>query len=353
MKSLRILLLFDLSVKIAPEDYKLYWDTPDWKTEKDIKNTLKKLGHEVIPLGIYNDIEPIIQTVQKEKPDLVFNMSEAFSGNRDFEPDMTSLLQLMGVPFTGAGPLGLRLCKDKGLTKIILNYHNIRTPQFLMIKKAAPQKSLKEFTFPAFVKPLQLESSEGISQSSYVENEKDALARIKFVHESLGVDAIIEEYIEGRELYVSVLGNEKLTVFPPRELFFKEVPEDEPKFATYRSKWDKEYRKKWGIDTGYVKSMPEGLQKNINETCKKIYKLLSIQGYGRIDLRVKQNGEIYFIEANPNPSIGKNEDYSLSASRDGVSYDELLSKIISLAMHKVPVNAQSHGQSRSQATAAA
>jgi D-alanine-D-alanine ligase len=336
MKSLRILLLFDLSVKIAPEDYKLYWDTPDWKAEKDIKVSLKKLGHEVISLGVFNDIEPIIQTVQNEKPDLVFNMSEAFSGNRDLEPDMTSLLQLMGVPFTGATALGLRLCKDKGLTKIILNYHRIRTPHFLIAKKSSPPKSLKKFKFPAFIKPLQLESSEGISQSSYVENEKDALARLKFVHENLGVDAIIEEFIAGREIYVSVLGNEKLTVFPPRELFFKEVPEDEPKFATYRSKWDKDYRKKWGIDTGYVKSMPESLQKNINETCKKIYKLLSIQGYGRIDLRVKDNGEIYFIEANPNPSIGKNEDYALSAARDGLTYEDLLSKIIALALQKAP-----------------
>jgi D-alanine-D-alanine ligase len=344
MKSLRILLLFDLSIKIASEDYKLYWETPDWKTEKDIKNNLKKLGHEVIALGVFNDIEPIILTIQKEKPDLVFNLSEAFSGNRDFEPDMTSLLQLMKVPFTGAGPLGLRLCKDKGLTKIILNYHGILTPQFLVAKKSAPPKTLKDFIFPAFIKPLQLESSEGISQSSYVENEKDALARVKFVHENLGVDAIIEEFISGRELYVSVLGNEKLTVFPPRELFFKEVPDDEPKFATYKSKWDKDYRKKWGIDTGYVKSMPEGLQKNINETCKKIYKLLSIHGYGRIDLRIKENGEIYFIEANPNPSIGKNEDYALSALREGLSYEDLLSKIISLALQKTPAF-QTHSSS--------
>lgn len=346
MKSLKILLLFDLSVKISPDDYKEYWDTPDWKTEKDVKNTLKKLGHEVIPLGVFNDIEPILQTVQKEKPDLVFNMIEAFSGNRDLEPDMTSLLQLMGVHFTGASPLGLRLCKDKGLTKIILNYHRIRTPDFLIAKKSSPPKSLKKFKFPAFIKPLQLESSEGISQSSYVENEKEALARVKFVHESLGVDAIVEEYIEGRELYVSVLGNEKLTVFPHRELFFKEVPDDEPKFATYRSKWDKDYRKKWGIDTGYVKNMPESLQKKINETCKKIYKLLSIEGYGRIDLRIKESGEIYFIEANPNPSIGKNEDYALSATRDGLSYDDLLSRIISLALQRATTSVASVGSSR-------
>lgn len=331
MKSLKILLLFDLSVNINPAQYQDYWNTPDWKTERDVKNTLKKLGHQVIPLGVHNDIAPIIQMVNEQKPDLVFNMSEAFSGNREHEPDLAALLQLMKIPFTGANPFGLSLCKDKGLTKVILAYHGIMVPRFIVAKKSRPLKSLKNFQFPAFIKPLQLESSEGISQFSYVESEKAALARVKFIHERLGVDAIIEEFIEGREVYVSVLGNEKLAVFPPRELFFKDVPADEPKFATYRSKWDPEYRKKWGIDTNWAGRMPETLEKKINELCKKVYRLLNIQGYGRIDLRIKENGDIYFIEANPNPSIGKNEDYALSANKAGLEYEDLIAKIVSLA----------------------
>lgn len=332
MKALKILLLFDLSVDIPSEEYSEYWKNPDWKTEKDIKDVLTKLGHEVIPLGIHNDIELLLKTVQVLKPDLVFNLTEAFGGNRDFEPNMTALLQLIGVPFTGTSPLGLQLCKNKGLTKMILGHHRIRTPRFVIAKKSRPLRSLKKFQFPAFIKPLQLESSEGISQLSYVENEKDALARMKFVHERLGVDAIIEEYIDGRELYVSVLGNEKLVAFPPRELFFKQVPEDEPKFATFKSKWDPEYRKKWGIDSGWVAPMPEATQKRLIEVCKKIYRLLHIQGYGRIDLRVRDNGEIYFIEANPNPSIGKQEDYALSAGKGGMDYEDLIAKIVSLAV---------------------
>lgn len=332
MKSLKVVLLFDLSVKLSPEEYADYWKTPDWKTEKDVKNALTKLGHEVIPCGIYDNIEPLLHIVQEQKPDLVFNLSEAFNGNRDFEPNMTALMQLIGVPFTGAGPMSLQLCKDKGLTKVILGYHRIRTPRFVVAKKSHPPRSLKKFQYPAFIKPLQLESSEGISQVSYVENEKDALARVKFIHDRLEVDAIIEEFIDGRELYVSVLGNEKLAVFPPRELFFKEIPDDEPKFATFRSKWDQEYRRKWGIDTGWAAAMPEPTQKKLNDVCKKIYRLLHIQGYGRIDLRIKENGEIYFIEANPNPSIAKQEDYALSANKGGLEYDDLIAKIISLAL---------------------
>lgn len=332
MKSLKILLLFDLSVDIKPEEYDQYWSNPDWKTEKEVRKTLIDLGHNVVPYGIHNDIEPFLKLVRTEKPDLIFNMSEAFSGKRDLEPNMTALLQLMGVPFTGAGPMSLQLCKDKGLTKVILDYHGVLTPKFQVVKKSKNVASLKNFQFPAFVKPLKLESSEGISQNSYVENEKEALARVQFIHEKLGVDAIIEEFIDGREVYVSILGNEKLNVFPPRELFFKQVPEDEPKFATYRTKWDASYRKKWGIDSGWAAKMTEAEEKKLQDTCKKIYRLLQIQGFGRIDLRIKENGDIYFIEANPNPSIAKKEDYALSANKAGMDYEDLISKIVSLSL---------------------
>ncbi len=331
MKSLKIVLLFDISINIEPKDYGEYWNNPDWKTEKDIKNTLTKLGHQVIPFGIHDDIEPLLNLIKEEKPDLVFNLSEAFSGRRDFEPNLTALLQLIGMPFTGAGPMSLQLCKDKGLTKIILGYHQIKTPQFVVAKKGKSITSIKNFQFPAIVKPLQLESSEGISQDSYVDNEKDAIARIKFIHERYGVDVIVEEFIDGREIYVSILGNEKLSVFPPREMIFKQIPDDEPKFATYRSKWDQDYRKKWGIDSDWAKELPESTHKKINDVCKKIYRLLNIQGFGRIDLRVKGD-DIYFIEANPNPSIARKEDYALSASKGGVEYEELISRIISLSL---------------------
>lgn len=333
MKSLKVLLLFDLSINLSREEYADYWHTPDWKTERDVRNTLIKLGHEVIPLGIYDDIEPFIKIVKDQKPDLVFNMSEAFSGKRNFEPNLTALMELVGVPFTGAGPMSLQICKDKGLTKSILGYHEISTPKFLVAKKSRPfpLSALRKFPFPAFIKPLQLESSEGIAQMSYAANEKEALARVKYIHDKLGVDAIVEEFIDGREVYVSILGNDKLSVFPARELFFKQVPDNEPKFATFKSKWDREYRKKWGIDSGWVNELPESTQKKLNDVCKKIYRLLNIQGFGRIDLRIRGE-EIYFIEANPNPSIAKKEDYALSANKAGVEYEELISRIVSLSL---------------------
>jgi D-alanine-D-alanine ligase len=190
---------------------------------------------------------------------------------------------------------------------------------------------LRHIEYPAFIKPLQLESSEGISQYSFAPTEKDALSRMKYVHERLGVDAIIEEYIEGRELYVSILGNEKLTVMPIRELLFREVPEGEPKFATFKAKWSEDYRKRWGISSDYAQGLDPALEARILEACKRIYRHLKMRSYGRIDLRVKANGEIYFIEANPNPSIAADEDFALSAAKAGIPYEELIAKILSLS----------------------
>lgn len=331
MKSLKIILLFDLLVDLKPDDYKEYWGNPDWKTEKDVKTALTKLGHEVIPLGIFNDIEPFVELIKANKPDLVFNLSEAFAANRDFEPNIVALLEMLQVPFTGAGHKSLLLCKDKGLTKIILNHHEIKTPEFLVFERSRAFPSLINFKYPAFIKPLQLESSEGISQVSYAENEKDVLTRVEFIHEKLGADAIVEEFIDGREIYMSVIGNDKLSVFPPREMFFKQVPEDEPKFATYKSKWDKDYRKKWGIDSGWADEISEDLIKKLTTVSKKIYRTLEIKGFGRIDFRIRDQ-DIYFIEANPNPSIGIEEDYALSAHKSGMTYDELIAKIISLSI---------------------
>ena len=331
-KSLTILLLFDLSIDLKPENYSDYWKTKEWKPEADVRDVLLKQGHDVIPLGIHDSIDELLQTLQERKPDLVFNMSEAFANNRDFEPNLVALLELLKVPYTGSSSAGLRLCKNKGISKEILGYNHIHIPHFFIAKRSHPPRSLKKLSYPVFVKPLEAEASEGISQGSLVHTEQEALERIHYIHIRLKTDALVEEYIDGRELYVSIIGNEKLTVFPPRELFFAQVPLGKPKFATYRAKWDDHYRKKWGIRSGVAKALPLIAEKHLYEFCKKVYRHLGIQGYGRIDLRIKENGEIFFIEANPNPSIGKDEDFALSAAKGGLDYSELIAKILTLAL---------------------
>lgn len=331
-KKLTILLTFDLSFPMKPEEYEAYFQTEDWKSMAQVYRVLKKLGHEVKPFGIHNDIRPFIEEVEATKPDLVFNLSEAFADDRDFEPHLVALFELLNLRYTGAGAAALRLCKDKSLTKKILSFHGIAVPHFVVSKVQRPLKSLgDDFPYPAIVKPLKLEASEGISQYSIVKNEKEAIERIDYIHEKFNVDAIVEEYIDGREIYVSVLGNERVQVFPPRELVFREVPEGEPKVATYQAKWNDRYRKKWGIEGRFARGLSESDVKSIQDTAKNIYEALNLNGYARIDLRVREDGKIYFIEANPNPSIAREDDFALSAAKAGIEYDHLINKMIGLA----------------------
>src|SRR6185369_17580122 len=177
------------------------------------------------------------------------------------------------------------------------------------------------------------EASFGIAQASFVENDEQFKERVQFIHEKHGHDVIAEEYIEGRELYVSILGNHRLQVFPIRELVFKEVPPDEPKIATYRAKWDEEYRKRWGLQNRFADGLDPALIRNIERTCKRIYHLLTLDGYARVDLRLTANNEMYFIEANPNPILAADEDFAQSALKANVQYPQLINQIARLGLN--------------------
>src|SRR5213078_1737288 len=172
----------------------------------------------------------------------------------------------------------------------------------------------------------------GISQASFVGNDEQFRERVTFIHEKYNSDAIAEEYIEGRELYVSLMGCVRLTVFPIRELVFREVPPDGPKIATYKAKWDQEYRKRWGLENQFAEDLDPALVTNIQEKCKEIYRLLTIDGYARIDLRLTPENKLYFIEANPNPILADDEDFAQSGLKAGLKYPELIDAIIRLGM---------------------
>ena len=185
---------------------------------------------------------------------------------------------------------------------------------------------------PPFV---SLDLGFGISQASFVENDEQFKDRVQFIHEKLDNDVIAEEYIEGCELYVSVLGNLRLQVFPIRELVFREVPPDEPKIATYKAKWDEEYRKRWGLQNQFADALDPAVVSKIEQTCKRIYRLLTIDGYARFDLRLTAKNEISFIEANPNPMLAADEDFAQSALKANMTYPQLIDRIIRLGMNAV------------------
>lgn len=335
-KKLNILVLFDaVEPTTLDQDLSALLKTEDWKTQANVLAALAELGHTVEHLAIFDNLDLLRQKFLTFAPDVIFNLADQFKNNRAFDQNIVSFLELHDVPFTGCGSTGLTLCKHKGISKKILGYHRIRVPEFTVIARGKQCKRPKRLKFPMIVKPLKEEASYGISQASFVETDDQFKERVQFIHNNYDNDVIAEEYIAGRELYVSILGNHRLDAFPIRELVFKEVPPDEPKIATYKAKWDEEYRKRWGLQNQFAEGLEPALAKDIVQTCKRIYHLLTIDGYARVDLRVTPANEIYFIEANPNPILAADEDFAQSALKSGVAYPQLIARIIRAGLNTV------------------
>jgi D-alanine-D-alanine ligase len=331
---MKILILFDLHR--APKDDEEFSPTVLRKeegkpTEADVLECLRRLGHETETLAVFDNVVAIIDKIKSFEPQIVFNLTESCHAQRAHEPNIPALLELLKVPYTGAGPDALLLCKDKSLAKKLLTYHRVRVARFVVSPGNRPLKRIRRFVYPAFVKPAGEESSDGIAQASFARDEGEALERVKFLHERFEGDVMIEEYIEGRELYVSVMGNKRLSVFPPRELFFEKLPDDAPKFATSKAKWDDAYRKKWGIKNGPAAELPEGVGAKLDRLARTAYRVLKIRGLGRIDVRLTPAGEVVVIEANPNPSLAREDDFAQSAATAGTDYDALIQKILDAA----------------------
>lgn len=332
-RKLKVLALFDAVRPVTlDQDLSAELQTADWKTERALLQALDELGYPHEQLALFDDLDLLRQKLQTFTPDVIFNLADQFRNNRAFDQHIVSYLALHDIPFTGCGPSGLTLCKHKGISKKILSYHRIHTPAFVLIPRGRRAVRPKHLRFPILVKPLKEEASYGIAQASFVENDDQFRERVTFLHDNTGNDVIAEEYIEGRELYVSLIGNHRLQVFPIRELVFREVPPDEPKIATYKAKWDEAYRAKWGLENRFAEGLEPALVRRIEDVCKRIYHLLTIDGYARLDLRLTAQNEIYFIEANPNPALAPDEDFAQSAMRTGLTYPQLIDKIARLGL---------------------
>jgi D-alanine-D-alanine ligase len=335
-KKLKVLALFDaMAPTTLDQDLSGELKTENRKTEAHVLEALKALDYTIEHLAIFDDLDALQQKLQRFEPDVIFNLADQFKNNRAFDQNIVSFLAMQGVPFTGCGSTGLTLCKHKGISKKILGYHRIHVPDFVTIARGKRIARPRRLKFPILVKPLKEEASLGISQASFVENDEQFKERVLFIHEKYDNDVIAEEYIEGRELYVSILGNHRLRVFPIRELVFKEVPPDEPKIATYKAKWDEEYRKRWGLQNQFAEALDPALVASIEQICKRIYHLLTIDGYARVDLRVTKDNEVYFIEANPNPILAEDEDFAQSARKANLSYPQLIEQIVRLGLQSV------------------
>ena len=332
-RKLKVLALFDAIAPTAlDQDLSAELATPDWKTEAHVLAALRELGHETNYLALFDNLDLLRQKLAAFQPDIVFNLADQFRNNRAFDQNIVSVLEMDGTPFTGCGSVPLTLCKHKGISKKILGYHRIHVPGFVMIPRGRRRMPTRGLKFPLLVKPLKEESSLGISQASLVHDAAQLAERVRFIHEKFDNDVIAEEYIDGRELYVGVLGAARLQVFPIRELIFREVPTDEPKIATYKAKWDEEYRKRWGLENQFAEGLDPQLIRKIEHTCKRIHRLLLIDGYARLDLRLTPAGDLYFIEANPNPMLAADEDFAQSAARAGLAFPQLIQRILRLGL---------------------
>ena len=337
MKNKKRVLVLVHPTLIPPEPYesgKYDLEKVPWRTEYYVISTLQNNGHKVRVLGVDDDLKAIKKAQEEFKPHIAFNLLEQFDGETLWDHNVVSYLELIKLPFTGCNPKGLMLARDKSLSKKLLYFHRIRTPNFVVVEKGRVFKRQKNLKFPLIVKSLTEEGSAGISQCSVVMDDEKLQERISFIHESITTDALVESFIDGRDVYVSVMGNKRIVVFPTVELAFKDAPSNIYKIATGRVKWSPEYREKYKIELVVGENRDSDLAVKIEKLCKRIYKILHLSGYARIDLRVTEEGTVYFIEANPNPDIAQNDEFAISASKAGIKYKDLLDKCLKLGMGK-------------------
>lgn len=305
------------------------------KTEYDVKHAIESLGHKLIPVGISNDLHTIRDAIDAHKPDIVFNLAEEFNHVAHFDQHVVSFLELLRQPYTGCNPRGLTIARDKALTKKILAYDGLKVPEFAIFPMRRTTKRPSELEFPLFVKSLTEEGSIGISGASIVRDDVKLQERVDFIHRTATSAALAEEYIEGREIYVSIMGNERVTVLPPWEFFVENRPEGAPLIATGRGKWDPVYQDQAGVMTGPAEISTK-LATKLERLSRDIYRLLGLSGYARLDFRITASEDAYLLEANPNPQIASDEDFASAAEAAGIEYPELIERLIRFGMNYDP-----------------
>jgi D-alanine-D-alanine ligase len=337
VKKRRILLLVNADL-IPPDDLRgLSEDEIEaCRTEYNVLSTLSNCGHEVRVLGINDKIGELRRVVRDWRPEIAFNLLEEFSGIVTYDHYVVALLELMRQPYSGCNPRGMMLSRDKVLTKQILAYHRIPTPRFHLFPWGKVYREPRGLEFPLFVKSATDDASLGISQASIVHDPERLRERVQFIHEQAQSDALAEQYIEGRELYVGVMGNERLTTFPVWELDFGKLSDVQAGIATRKVKWDPAYQRRHGIRTGPAEDLAEAQVGRIAALAKRVYRALHLSGFARMDMRMRPDGSVYVLEANANPNLTYGEDFAESAEVAGLSYEQLLNRIVQLGLNYQP-----------------
>jgi D-alanine-D-alanine ligase len=283
---------------------------------------------------VQRELTPIRDEIENWKPDIVFNLLEEFHNESVYAQNVVSLLELLKVPYTGCNPRGMMLARGKDLSKKLLKYHRIPVPAFAVFPKGRKVRRPKQLPFPLIVKSLSEDASLGISQKSVVETDEKLAERVAFIHERVGTAAIAEQYIDGREIYVGVFGNERLYALPVWELEFTKIAQGARPIATEQVKHNPDYQERRGVMQGPAENLPPALDSRIRTMAKRICRNLEIDGYARIDFRLSADGVPYFIEANPNPEIASSEEFASAAQHDGIEYPDLLNRLLALGIRR-------------------
>ncbi|HSN92036.1 MAG TPA: hypothetical protein VLS93_12475 [Anaeromyxobacteraceae bacterium] len=331
MRKQRVLVLVHETL-VPPEriDHLSDQEADEFRTEYDVIRTLRKLGHDVRPLGIGDSLADLRTQILEWKPHLCFNLLEEFGGVATYDQHVVAYLELMRQPYTGCNPRGMMVSRDKVLSKKVLSYHRIPTPQFAFFRRGRRPRIPRRLRYPLFVKSATEDASLGIAQASVVTDEAHLKERIEFVHEQTHSDALVEEFVDGREIYLGILGNERLTPLPPWEMSFGSLGESALAIATRKVKWDRAYQKHHGIDTGPARDLPDGVAETLGRMARRIYRALHMSGYARMDFRLRPDGSLFVLEANANPNLAEMEDLARAADHAGIRYRPLLERIMSL-----------------------
>jgi D-alanine-D-alanine ligase len=343
MSKMRVLVLFDTDGEPpADQDYSQFLkeDAEDLEVEFEVGRALIARGHDVRLLGFKRDVGALLAGLQERPFDVVFNLVERFRDLSALDYTVPGILEMLGHPYTGAGPSGLILSRDKALSKMVLSHEGIATPRFHVVPRDHAVANTLSFGFPMIVKPLDEDASVGIAHASVVKDAEALAQRVKFVHEKVKTDAIVEEFIAGRELYVGVLDGEVRKPLVPIEMCFKDDTHEQQRIATFKTKWSTKYRESRGIENRPAEDLTDEVRARLAETALGAFRVLGLRDYARIDVRLTKDGQVYVVEANPNPYLADGEDYAWAAEEGGYPYPELLEAILESALRRGPFGAR-------------
>lgn len=298
-----------------------------------VAEALRQGGHKTSIFGVHGDVRKFTSGLRRRKPDLIFNLMETFGDTQLGIVSAVGLLDLVGIPYTGGGPAELCIQEDKGLAKKLLAFDHIRYPEFAVFSPDADLETAGSLRLPLFVKPLRMDASIGIDAGSLVHTTRELLDRVALIHEQVHDAALVEEYVEGREFYVGVLGNQGAKAFPPVEMDFSGLPEGTPHILSASAKWDEKSPEYQGTHA-VLPDLPGEVAARLQEAAVGACRALRVRDYGRVDLRLTPAGDVYVIEVNASCYLEQSGEYARAAAAAGIDYATLVNRIAELALER-------------------